>query len=334
MLKASLIYIASFVIIASGLKAAGTVVFPFLLAVFIAIVISPAIKKLQELKLPRILAFILVMGVIFFALGSITNTVVKTLNGLLGYMPELQAKFKILTDEYIKLAVKYGFEINGVLPSGFDPNNIFTSVGGFLKSGTQIASKAFFIFLLVTFMLFETQIFYQKVEYFASKNPQTNLIVDTFISNLKRYLAIKSIASGATGIIIWLGLEFLGVPYASLWGIVACVLNFIPTIGSIIAAFPAILVSLLLNDISTCLWVATLYICVNVAIGNFIEPKFLGKGLGISTLVVLLSLLFWGFLFGVGGMFLAVPLTMSLKIALDANPSTKFIAVLLSDKVE
>ena len=77
-----------------------------------------------------------------------------------------------------------------------------------------------------------------------------------------------------------------------------------------------------------------MYLAINIAIGNFIEPKFLGKGLGISTLVVLLSLLFWGFLFGIGGMFLAVPLTMSLKIALDANPNTKFIAVLLSDKIE
>ena len=111
-------------------------------------------------------------------------------------------------------------------------------------------------------------------------------------------------------------------------------LNFIPTIGSIIAAVPALLVALLLNDAASCAWTAALYLAVNTVIGNFIEPKFLGKGLGISTLVVLLSLLFWGFLFGIGGMFLAVPLTMSLKIALDANPSTKFIAVLLSDKLE
>jgi len=207
-------------------------------------------------------------------------------------------------------------------------------LGGFLRSGTELASKSFFVFLLVTFMLFEVQVFSQKVEYFASKNPQTNQIVDTFISNLKRYLAIKSAASFATGVFIFIGLNFIGVPYAPLWGILAFVLNFVPAIGSIIAAVPALLVALLLNDAVACAWTAALYAVVNVVIGNFIEPKFLGKGLGISTLVVLLSLLFWGFLFGVGGMFLAVPLTMSLKIALDANPSTKFIAVLLSDKLE
>ncbi|MBR2158757.1 MAG: AI-2E family transporter, partial [Campylobacter sp.] len=102
----------------------------------------------------------------------------------------------------------------------------------------------------------------------------------------------------------------------------------------IIAAVPAILVSLAVNDLSATLWLTLIYLVVNIAIGNFIEPRFLGKGLGISTLVVILSLLFWGFVFGIGGMFLAVPLTMSIKIALDANPNTKFISILLSNKVK
>ncbi|MFL1707091.1 MULTISPECIES: AI-2E family transporter [unclassified Campylobacter] len=330
-----IVYLASFVVVAAGLKAAGTIVLPFLIAVFIAIVISPAINQLQKLKLPRIVAFILVVGVIFVSLGFVTNTVISTINGLLGHLPELQAKFKIFNDQVISILAKYGVEdVQKIIPSDYDPNKIFANLGTLLRSSTELASKSFFIFLLVTFMLFETHIFRQKVDYFASKNPQAEMIVDTFISNLKRYLEIKTIASFATGVFIFAGLEMLGVPYAPLWGIVAFVLNFIPTIGSIIAAFPAILVSLLINDISTTFWTVILYLVVNLAIGNFIEPRFLGKGLGISTLVVLLSLLFWGFLFGIGGMFLAVPLTMSLKLALDANPNTKFIAVLLSDKIE
>jgi transport protein len=251
-------------------------------------------------------------------------------------MPELQSKFKALADHYHQMLASRGLidPESIAAPADFDINKIFAVLGGFLRSGTELVSKSFFVFLLVTFMLFEVQVFSQKVEYFASKNPQTNQIVDTFISNLKRYLAIKSAASFATGVFIFIGLNFIGVPYAPLWGILAFVLNFIPTIGSIIAAVPALLVALLLNDAASCAWTAALYLAVNIVIGNFIEPKFLGKGLGISTLVVLLSLLFWGFLFGIGGMFLAVPLTMSLKIALDANPSTKFIAVLLSNKLE
>ena len=322
--------------VAAGLKAASVVVLPFLMAVFIAIVATPAINALEKLKFPRVLAFALVTAVVFLSLGFIANTVLKTINGLVSYMPELQSKFKALADHYHYILASRGLiDPNSVAaPADFDINKLFAVLGGFLRSGTELASKSFFVFLLVTFMLFEVQVFSQKVEYFASKNPQTNQIVDTFISNLKRYLAIKSAASFATGVFIFIGLNFIGVPYAPLWGILAFVLNFVPTIGSIIAAVPALLVALLLNDAAACAWTAALYTAVNVVIGNFIEPKFLGKGLGISTLVVLLSLLFWGFLFGIGGMFLAVPLTMSLKIALDANPSTKFIAVLLSDKLE
>lgn len=332
----AIIYLASFVVVAAGLKAASVVVLPFLMAVFIAIVATPAINALERLKFPRVLAFALVTAVVFLSLGFIANTVLKTINGLVSYMPELQSKFKALADHYHHILASHGLiDPNSVAaPADFDINKLFAVLGGFLRSGTELASKSFFIFLLVTFMLFEVQVFSQKVEYFASKNPQTNQIVDTFISNLKRYLAIKSAASFATGVFIFIGLNFIGVPYAPLWGILAFVLNFVPTIGSIIAAVLALLVALLLNDVAACAWTAALYLAVNIIIGNFIEPKFLGKGLGISTLVVLLSLLFWGFLFGIGGMFLAVPLTMSLKIALDANPSTKFIAVLLSDKLE
>ena len=129
--------------------------------------------------------------------------------------------------------------------------------------------------------------------------------------------------------IVWGFLILFDVPHALLWAVLAFILNYIPTIGSIIAAIPAILVSLAVNDISATLWLTLIYLVVNISIGNFIEPRFLGKGLGISTLVVILSLLFWGFIFGIGGMFLAVPLTMSIKIALDANPRTKFISILL-----
>ncbi|MCR4941819.1 MAG: AI-2E family transporter [Campylobacter sp.] len=329
------IYLASFVVVAAGLKAASVVVLPFLLATFIAIVMSPAIKWLEGKKFPRIIAFLIVVGVVFFALGFIANTTIQTINGLLGYMPELQGKYQNFIDQILALLSEYGLADaqNFTMPQEFDFSAIFSTLGSFVKSSGEILSKSFFVFLLVTFMLFETHIFSQKVEYFALKNPQAKTIVESFISNLKRYLAIKSLASLATGIIIFALLKLIAVPYAPLWGIVAFVLNFVPTIGSIIAAAPALLVAILMCDLSTAIYTFLIYLGVNIAIGNFIEPKFLGKGLGISTLVVLLSLLFWGYLFGIGGMFLAVPLTMSLKIALDANPNTKFIAVLLSDRV-
>ena len=223
----AIIYLASFVVVAAGLKTASVVVLPFLMAVFIAIVATPAINALEKLKFPRVLAFALVTAVVFLSLGFIANTVIKTINGLVSYMPELQSKFKALADHYHQMLASRGLidPESIAAPADFDINKIFAVLGGFLRSGTELVSKSFFVFLLVTFMLFEVQVFSQKVEYFASKNPQTNQIVDTFISNLKRYLAIKSAASFATGVFIFIGLNFIGVPYAPLWGILAFVLN-------------------------------------------------------------------------------------------------------------
>ena len=171
--------------VAAGLKTASVVVLPFLMAVFIAIVATPAINALEKLKFPRVLSFALVTAVVFLSLGFIANTVIKTINGLVSYMPELQSKFKALADHYHQMLASHGLiDLESIAaPADFDINKIFAVLGGFLRSGTELVSKSFFVFLLVTFMLFEVQVFSQKVEYFASKNPQTNQIVDTFISN-------------------------------------------------------------------------------------------------------------------------------------------------------
>ena len=125
----------------------------------------------------------------------------------------------------------------------------------------------------------------------------------------------------------------LNVPYFLLWGIVAFVLNYIPTIGSVVAAIPALFLALTI-DMGVFCWVLGLYLVVNIAIGNIIEPRFLGTGLDISPIVVLFSLLLWSYIFGIGGMFLAVPLTMSIQIALVSSSRTKFISVMLGNKVK
>jgi len=145
-------------------------------------------------------------------------------------------------------------------------------------------------------------------------------------------MAIKTIASLATGIIITIWLIILDVDFPLLWGLVAFMLNFVPNIGSIIAAIPAIMLSYLQIGFGSALLTTIGYLTVNVVIGNFIEPRYMGKGLGLSTLVVFISLVFWGFILGPIGMFLSVPLTMTLKIALQSNPNTRWLAILLGDE--
>ena len=132
-----------------------------------------------------------------------------------------------------------------------------------------------------------------------------------------------------TGVLIWIYLLIIGVEYAILWGLIAFLLNYIPNIGSIIAGIPAVLFALVQMGLGGALWVAGGYVVVNVTIGNFVEPRMMGKGMGLSTLVVFLSLIFWGYVLGTVGMFLSVPLTMTVKIILEQNEKTQWIAVLL-----
>ncbi len=126
----------------------------------------------------------------------------------------------------------------------------------------------------------------------------------------------------------------MGIDFPLLWGLVVFLLNFVPNIGSILAAVPVILLALVQFGFVADAEVIILYLLVNNILGNFLEPKLMGRNLGLSTLVVFLSLVFWGWLLGPVGMFLSVPLTMTLKIIMDNNDNTRWIAILLSNNAE
>lgn len=331
-MRYNLVAIASFIIIIGGLSLASSIVVPFLLAVFISIIVYPVLELMSKVHINRFFAFIILIGICGSGLWILGNVIATALLGFSADLPIYKAKIDIFIDNlvvYIKN--NSNIDISNNILSFINIDKLITTTSNLIVQTGSIVTQSFLVFLLLAFILFEVQIFKDKVAYFALKNPLASDIASTFISNLKRYLAIKTISSIATGVIVWVFLILFDVPYAPLWAVLAFILNYIPTIGSIIAAIPAILVSLAVNDLSSTLWLTLIYLVLNIAIGNFIEPKFLGKELGISTLVVILSLLFWGFVFGIGGMFLAVPLTMSIKIALDANPKTKSISILLSN---
>lgn len=328
-----LISLASIIIILAGLKTAAGIVVPFLLAVFIAIVISPAVLYLEKLKIPKIFSFLIVSIFFIGVLGVLGAVVYDAVSEFATQLPDIQNKIKNLIASLIQKAHENSIEIN-TSSFAFDTNKFSEQASAIFKKTGSILSMSFFVFIIVAFMVFESDITKQKVEFISKNNSQASVFVADFINNLKRYLMIKTLASATTGFLIYIGLLVLNVPYAPLWGILAFVLNYIPTIGSIVAAIPTIFVSLATTDISTTLWVIGIYVFVNVLIGNIIEPRFLGEQLGISTIIVLASLLIWGFVFGIGGLFLAVPLTMSLKIALNSNQKTKILSIIMSNKVE
>lgn len=330
-----LMMLASFVIVIAGLKSAGEIVSPFLLALFIAAMSAPAIFWLESKGLARIIAFLIVTLLVSALFSLIVLLIASSLNSFLSQLPELQSRLLTLLGNMVTFlnALDFGFNFDlSQMPETFQPAYVINALGGVLRSLSKLLSSSFLIFLMVAFILFETTSLGIKMDLILGERSKERESIVSFIEKLKRYIAIKSLASMATGLFIGILLSLIGVKYALLWGFIAFVLNYIPAIGSIVAAIPAILVSFVEHDVQTVFMVIAVFASINIAIGNVIEPRFLGKGLGLSPLVILLSLIFWGWVLGYIGMFLAVPITVSIVMALELSPQTRWIAIILSDR--
>lgn len=325
-----LITAASFVILVAGMRAASSILVPFLLAMFVAIICAPPLFWMQRKGVPNPLAVLsILIGII--SLGLLLAAFVGTsLNDFSSALPVYQERLSEKTAAFISWLRGLGIEVSSqVLTDYFNPGKAMKMAANTLAGLSGLLTNIFLILLTVVFIMLEASGFPQKLRS-ALNDPEEALgRFRTFTENVNRYLALKTLFSLLTGIAIWIWLAILGVDFALLWGLVAFLLNFVPNIGSIIAAIPAVLLALIQLGMSSALLACLGYVVVNVAIGSIIEPKFMGRGLGLSTLVVFLSLVFWGWVLGPVGMVLSVPLTMILKIALESNDETRGIAIIL-----
>lgn len=329
-----LVAAAAFVIIISGLKVAGTIVVPFLLAVFIAVICAPLMVSMQRIGINSVVAifvivtFIAVSGMMMIGVlgSSLTDFSQKLPEYFEGFFTDLGKFFEWLESKGVKVEED---QILSFIKTGNVLELVRTSINNLLS----LFSQAFLILLIVIFILLELSGMPRKIASITKGDPAAQEYLYKIVHDVRRYMALKTLVSIATGILIYLCLTFLGVSYPVMWGILAFFFNFVPNIGSIIAALPAVLLALIESDISTALWTTGAYLLINVVIGNFIEPRFMGRGLDLSALVVFISLLFWGWVLGPVGMLLSVPLTMTVKIALASAPETRWIAILLGGDV-
>ncbi len=330
-----LVTAASFVVVVAGLRAAAGIVVPFLLALFVAIICAPPLLALVERGVPRWLALsIVITGVVvlFSVLGIMLGS---SVNDFTANLPSYEVRLRQLLDAAVVRLGAFGLDepvkdVRALINPGALLNLVRTLVsalGGAL-------TNAVFILLTTVFILLEAASFQGKLSALTA-NPEASLArFELMLSNVRRYLAIKTLTSLVTGVLVGVGLELVGVDFAFLWGLLAFLLNFVPSIGSIIAAVPGILQALVQLGWNPAVFVAAIYLGVNLGIGNGIEPRVMGRSVGLSTLVVFASLVFWGWVLGPVGMLLSVPLTMALKIALESDPATHGVAVVLGPAIE
>ncbi|PLX05573.1 MAG: hypothetical protein C0598_14285 [Marinilabiliales bacterium] len=321
---------ASFIIVVAGLKMASNLVTIILIALFLTSISLSPFLWLRKKKIPDIIALLLVIIGIFIILYLFGFLLTSSIGGFNEKLPFYEQKLLSSWDTlYTYLFSK------GLIDRNFDIRNLINSLDLLSSSKTfvstlpRIVGDPFLVFFIFIFMMLEVKSFGKKMKIMSQKSV-TGL--EKIIKNIRVYFGIKTITSLATGIIVYVALLIIGVDFALLWGLLAFMLNFIPSIGSIIAAIPAIILAFIQLGFFEGIITGVVYLIVNSLIGSIIEPPLMGRNLGLSPLIVFISLIFWGFILGPVGMLIAAPLTMILKIIFDNREQTKDLGMILGDE--
>ncbi|MFO7766062.1 MAG: AI-2E family transporter [Pelovirga sp.] len=329
-----LVAFAALMVIIAGLKASQALLVPFLLAFFISIICAGPFYWLRHRRVPAWLALLIVIVFVMFG-GLLVLTIIGTsVNDFTSQLPVYEQQLRSQTLILIDWLDRFGIQISRqLLFDHFDPGSIIQYTGRMLSAAGNVLTNSFLILLTVIFILFEAAGMPNKLRAALNDADASLDSYERFVKGVRKYLVIKTLISLVTGLVVTAVLMIIGLDYAMLWGLIAFLLNYVPNIGSIIAAVPAVLLALVQLGPLHAVLVAGFYAAINVIMGNAVEPRLMGKSLGLSTLVVFLSLVFWGWVLGPVGMLLSVPLTMIMKIALEQNPSTRWLAIILGSDV-
>jgi predicted PurR-regulated permease PerM len=249
-------------------------------------------------------------------------------------MPSYQAQLDTIMQGALQFIGRFLDDDVSVASIGelINPGRAMSMAATLLNAIRGMLTNTFLILFTMVFILLEASSVETKVIAAFGRTAESFERAGLFLRNLGRYLGIKTIMSMVTGLTVGVMTWIIGLDFPLLWGMLAFILNYIPTIGSIIAAVPACLLALIQLGPAAASTTAIGFLAINTVFGNMIEPRFMGYGVGISPLVVFTGLIFWGWVFGPVGMLLSVPLTMALKLALESNERTQWIAILIGSE--
>jgi predicted PurR-regulated permease PerM len=244
--------------------------------------------------------------------------------------PRYQAQFLVLQESMMDQLRQRGLDLHLSLDNTWiSPARAMDFASGALVGLAGFMSGVALVLLITIFILIEANGFPAKIRT-ALRLPNLDLSRFTKIADeIQQYLAMKTVISLATGALVGGWVWILGLDFPIFWGLLAFLLNYVPNVGSILAAIPPVLLALVQLGPKGAALAGAGYVVVNMVLGNLIEPNLMGRRLGLSPLVVMLSLVFWGWIWGAIGMLLSVPLTMIIRIMLENTEEHRWIAVLL-----
>lgn len=344
-----LVILGATVLVIAGLKYSADFFVPVMLALFIATISYPITDWLRNHKVPSFFAVLLTVLVDFAFLFGIVTIAISLLGDLeqkwdLTYYPLMRQKIDETSAYLVTTLTKLGYEnaqadvelyFNNLWKEQLDNlqfERLLTFGSGIVGKVASFIGTTFIVMILTIFMLAEARQFGRRFSaIFEARGPNfSNMLAAA--KDVQRFLGIKTLVSLVTGLLAGILCKLCGLDFYVLWGIVAFAMNYIPVIGSVIAGIPPAILAVLAYDVPRGIIVSVGYIVINVIIGNVMEPSLMGRRFGLSTLVVIVSVMFWGWLWGPAGMLLAVPMTMILKVAVDHSYEFHWLAVAITNE--
>ena len=314
------------------LKAASEIIVPFFIAVAIAIVLAPLFTRLESRHIPKPVSLFVVILLTLIPIVMLGGYVADEVKSFAANYPTIKINFMESLKAFFAQLGHFGIHVDETRVNAIlEGSNISDILKNLATQAKEQFSNLFLIFFMVAFMLMESTYFYDKMMKIAKDYRVDSTVMLELIEKVKSYFGIKVKTSLLTAVWVFTVLWYYEIPYYYLWAVLAFLLNFIPVIGSILAAIPAVAFAMISHGIGTTLWVGLWYVIINMVVGNILEPKIMGKGLGLSALVIFLSMTFWGWVFGPTGMILSVPLTMIVQYLFEQFRETAWIALILSD---
>lgn len=317
---------ASAVIILAGVRATASLLLPFVLALFVALISFPLVRWLQERRLHRGLAVILTMLAILVALVGPSLLVVTAIRQFVSAVPGYEARLRQIVGNSLRWLRERDIDTT-YLTSWLDPAQVLEIMVTTLTGVVTLLSVAFLVVLIASFILFEAADIRERRHRVLPEALKEHLA--RIAGEMQIWLWVKTIISLLTGISAGVWVAVLGVDFPLLWGLIAFLFNYIPNLGSIIAAFPPALLALIQFGPLAAILVILGYVAINALFGSFMEPYLMGRRIGLSPLVVLFSVIAWGWMWGIAGMLLSVPITMGIKIALENSEDLRWVAQLM-----
>ena len=316
------------------LRLAKPVLFPFSLAIFLSFVLYPILDFLTRVKIPKFISILFILVITFLSIYLLSSLFYSSGKSFAAEFPKYGQKINS-----ILLSIQERFELTQLRwePINWMEQLDLSKIGGFLLfslgSFFTFLSNLFLIFIFLVFILAGRGQTKTKISNSFSEDRALiiNEVINKIDSQVQRYLAIKTIVSLITGFLVTVVLMIFGVDFAIIFGFLTFILNYIPNIGSFIATtFPLAIAAFQFETLWPAFWLMLILVIIQMLMGNFIEPRLMGKGLGLSPLVILFFLFFWGWLWGIPGMILAVPIAAIIKIVCNNIPSLKFVGVFMS----